>query len=213
MEVGALDGDRFSNTYAFYNSQDLGWKGVNVEVDPASYEKLSSNRKNDIANVHAAVCSDPQVIHYAQGKYKAVGGIWEFSSEAQRERWWPDMTLEETVPVQCTHHLQTILDETLGTGNHYFDFMTLDIEGAELSALQGLDFGRVGYGVIIVEKQGRGDYGGGMDLQIEELLSAVGYDRVDDKKKTCGFRDNWYINRDFGRIYRGYKDESRQLRG
>eukprot|EP00571_Detonula_confervacea_P011293 CAMPEP_0172298882 /NCGR_PEP_ID=MMETSP1058-20130122/1331_1 /TAXON_ID=83371 /ORGANISM="Detonula confervacea, Strain CCMP 353" /LENGTH=223 /DNA_ID=CAMNT_0013008177 /DNA_START=102 /DNA_END=769 /DNA_ORIENTATION=+ len=140
MEVGALDGDRFSNTFAFYNSPALGWKGVNVEVDPVSYAKLSKNRKNDIANVHAAVCSDPQVIHYAPGKFKAVGGIWEFSSEAQRERWWPGMTLEDTVPVQCTH-LQVILDQTLGDGHHYFDFMSLDIEGAELSALQGLDFG------------------------------------------------------------------------
>ena len=60
-------------------------------------------------------------------------------------RWPGGMTLEETVPMQCTH-LQTILNQTLGTGNDYFDFMTLDTEGAELSALQGLDFG-VGYGV------------------------------------------------------------------
>ena len=214
MEVGALDGDRFSNTYAFYNSPDLGWKGINVEVDPVSYSLLAENRKNDIANVHAAVCSEEQLIHYAPGKFKAVGGIWEFSSPEQRERWWPEMTLEETTPVMCTK-LQNILDQVLGDSSHYFDFMTLDIEGAELSALQGLDFERVGFGVIIIEKQGRGQYGEGMDLAIEDLLYQKGYDRLHDRQKTCGYRDHWFVNRDFAAIYETYGAEAarRFLRG
>lgn len=207
MEVGALDGDKYSNTFAFYNSPDLGWNGINVEVDPVSYSKLVKNRKNDLANVHAAVCSDPQIIHYATGKFKTVGGIWEFSSKEQRERWWPGVTLKDTEPVQCTH-LQSIVDESLGHSNHYFDFLTLDIEGAELSGLQGLDFSKVGFGVLVIESQGRGQYGQGMDMAIEELLNSVGYDRVQDRAKTCGHRDNWYVNRNFDRIYRRFMPQA-----
>ena len=193
MEVGALDGSRFSNTYAFYASPDLGWKGINVEVDPVSYEKLSINRKNDIANINAAVCSDPQVIHYAQGKFQAVGGIWEFSSNEQRVRWWPGMTLADTTPVECTH-LQNIVDQTLGESS-FIDFMTLDIEGAELSALQGLDFSKVGFGVIVIERQAHGSYGEGMDQAIEKLLKKAGYDRVKDDARVCRHRENWIVNR------------------
>jgi len=201
-EVGALDVSRFSNTYSFYASPDLGWKGINVEVDPVSYEKLSINRKNDIANINAAVCSDPQVIHYAQGKFKAVGGIWESSSKEQRERWWPGMTLADTTPVGCTH-LQNTVDQTLGESS-FIDFMTLDIEGAKLSALQGLDFSKVGFGVIVIESQaGRAPDGKQIDGEIEKLLKEVGYDRARSNKG--GGRNLWFENRNFDKIYAGYK--------
>eukprot|EP00580_Thalassiosira_gravida_P015631 CAMPEP_0201664822 /NCGR_PEP_ID=MMETSP0494-20130426/6172_1 /ASSEMBLY_ACC=CAM_ASM_000839 /TAXON_ID=420259 /ORGANISM="Thalassiosira gravida, Strain GMp14c1" /LENGTH=100 /DNA_ID=CAMNT_0048143673 /DNA_START=671 /DNA_END=970 /DNA_ORIENTATION=- len=100
------------------------------------------------------------------------------------------MTLNDTMPVQCTP-LQTILDHAVGMGSRYFDFMTLIVEGAELSALRGLDFERVGFGVIIVKKQGRDERGNELEAKIQELLSNAGYDRVDDRTKTCGFRENW----------------------
>ena len=209
IEVGALDGDRYSNTFAFYNSPKLNWKGINIEVDPLSYEKLSVNRKNDIANVHAATCSDPGIMHFF-GRNRPKGGIWEFSTPEQRKRWWgPYVTLQDTTPVQCTH-LQVILDQTVGSGsNHYFDMMSVDIEGAELSALQSIDFNRVGFGVIIVGKQGRDEIGIGIDSDIEKLLLSVGYEKVVDKKKTCGsVRNNWFVNKDFDRIYAEYKNGS-----
>ena len=119
MEMGALDGDKFSNTYAFYKSPDLGWKGVNIEANPVSYEQLVINRKKDIANVHAAVCSDPQTVHFASGKNSALGGIWEFATPEYRKNWWPGLTIEETLPVQCTP-LQVVLDQALGSRGHHF---------------------------------------------------------------------------------------------
>ena len=39
LEVGAADGIQSSITYAFHKTLD--WAGVNIEVDPESYEKLS----------------------------------------------------------------------------------------------------------------------------------------------------------------------------
>ena len=177
IEVGALDGDRHSNTFAFYNSPKLNWKGINIEADPVSYEKLSINRKNDIANVHAATCFDPGTMHFFGTNRPSGGGIFEFSTPEQRKRWWgPYVTLKDTTPVQCTH-LQVILDQTVGSGsNHYFDVISVDIEGAELSALQSIDFNRVSFGVIIVGKQGRDEIGIGIDSDIEKLLLSVGYE-------------------------------------
>ena len=83
--------------------------------------------------------------------------------------------------------------------------MTLDIEGAELSALQGLDFSKVGFGVIVIERQARGLCGKQIDQAIEKLLKKAGYDRVKDDAKVCRHRDNWIVNRNFDKIYAGYK--------
>lgn len=44
IEVGALDGETFSNTLYFEKS--LGWKGLLIEPNPESFAQLSSkNRK------------------------------------------------------------------------------------------------------------------------------------------------------------------------
>ena len=130
LEVGSGDGDKQSNTYALYNLQDIGWRGVNVEVDPVNYEKLIDNRKDD-TNVHASTfCSESQeVIHYAKPKADdEVGGLWEYSTPEQRNQWWHEYTLD-LVPVQCTP-LQDIIDEAAidTTDKQYFDFMSLNIE-------------------------------------------------------------------------------------
>ena len=44
MELGALDGMRYSNT-RFYD-QCLGWDGLLIESDPKMFDMLSINRPN-----------------------------------------------------------------------------------------------------------------------------------------------------------------------
>jgi hypothetical protein len=46
--------------------------------------------------------------------------------------------------------LEQILLEKVGSG-FYFDFFTLDVEGAEYAVLQSINFDLVGFGVIVVE--------------------------------------------------------------
>ena len=49
IEAGALDGETMSNTLAL--EMDLGWKGLLIEADPASYLKMKSkNRKAWLVN-------------------------------------------------------------------------------------------------------------------------------------------------------------------
>eukprot|EP00584_Thalassiosira_punctigera_P011477 CAMPEP_0172567932 /NCGR_PEP_ID=MMETSP1067-20121228/117807_1 /TAXON_ID=265564 ORGANISM="Thalassiosira punctigera, Strain Tpunct2005C2" /NCGR_SAMPLE_ID=MMETSP1067 /ASSEMBLY_ACC=CAM_ASM_000444 /LENGTH=265 /DNA_ID=CAMNT_0013359395 /DNA_START=90 /DNA_END=884 /DNA_ORIENTATION=+ len=182
LEVGAGDGISFSNTFALFTV--FGWKGVNIEIDPDNYEELTQNRQDDIANVQAAVCSETQKVHYAIGKDKDAGGIWEFSSESHRERWWPGMTLYNTIPLKCTP-LQSILNQ-IETGKLFFDLATFDLEGAELSALLGIDFARISFGVIIVEKNENGY----ANEQIEHLLRSYGY-AVSHAADKCSDRNVW----------------------
>lgn len=195
LDIGAADGVQDSNTYALHKV--LGWTGVNIEIDPDNYEKLERNRRKDIANVHAAVCSDSQ-IHYAVGQNKTAGGIWEFASEAHRERWWPGMTLYHTIPLKCTP-LQSILDQTVGTDKYHFDLATIDVVGAELSVLLGIDFERMSFGLIIVER-----YDDMIVTQrITDLLHAKGYSEAQVQKR-CGDR-KWFIRNDFHSVYQRLK--------
>jgi FkbM family methyltransferase len=201
LEVGAGDGMKFSNSYIFHHSTDLGWKGVNVELNPDSYERLVSNRRNDLANIHAAVCSDTdKPVHYAHdSNNNAVGGIWEFTNEKYREKFWPGITLFNTIEVPCTP-LQSILDQTLGKNNqHYFDFATIDIEGAELSALLGIDWSRTKFGILIVEKNQNDE----INQMMHELLQSKGYSLMsnDMDHPECGARNWFYKNGDFEQIY------------
>lgn len=215
LEVGASDGVHLSSTYALFKV--MGWKGVNVEFDPDNYEDLAYNRRKDIANVHAAVCSDHQTVHFAVPKNdKGVGGIWEFSSEAHRKQHWPGMTLYNTIPIKCSS-LQTIIDKTVAVGKkHFFDLAVLDLEGAEYSALLGVDFDKISFGVIILERSDSGS----INTQTEDLLRSKGY-RVYNVASECDFLyatdlsnnttdaplpppddpNVWFIHQDFREIY------------
>jgi len=202
LEIGALDGIQYSSTYAFYKV--LGWKGVNIEIDPDNYEKLSKNRRDDIANVHTAVCSETQKVHYAFGTdNKAIGGIWEHASEEHREKWWPGITLYNTIPMKCTP-LQPILDQTVavtGSRKYFFDLAVVDIVGAEYTALIGLDFDRISFGIIMVKK----NEGNAINQQLVELLRTKGYYSELFPPSGCGETNAWFINEDFGGIYRRFK--------
>jgi len=179
LDVGAFDGIQNSNTYALHKV--MGWRGVNVEIDSDNFEKLARNRRDDIANVHAAVCSDRHVVHYAIAKEnKAAGGIWEFADDVHRGKWWKDTELYHTIPMKCTP-LKTVLDRTVGTAKFHFDLATIDLKGVgELSALLGIDFDVITFGVIIVQKSNNGD----ANQKVSDLLHAEGY--TDSRIATCG---------------------------
>ena len=209
LDLGALDGVRYSNSFAFHMYPGLQWKGVNVELVPRNYEALVSNRPRDMANIHAAVCDLPQQLHYVETKSNVTNGIWEFANEAFREQYWKNVHFDDTTPINCVP-TQIILDQVLlafgdpDEDKIYFDFFSLDIEGGELAALRGIDFDRIGFGIIIVE---RNTVDSEFNKEVKSLLKEKGYDRIDDitSREDCatpGFpRNYWYINREFETIY------------
>jgi hypothetical protein len=228
VELGALDGITFSNTYAF--NKALGWKGVLIELSPATFARLRANRPDELAVVNAVVCKEEGMVHYLDNpKGQAVNGIWELASPKFRDFWWRGKTIDDTTPVRC-RPLRSILGEVsdaerdrrflraqsrreIGcppspvdiccrdsfiptfTGTHtrvdrsficrqvlssyphipkshahsptrtrprarpltqvrdpfFADFLSLDVEGAELQVLESLDFRRSAFGIVLVE--------------------------------------------------------------
>jgi len=190
IEMGALDGVWFSNSYVF--SKLLEWKGVLIEADPISYEKLRKNRRHEIARIHAGVCLDEKDLHWVQVKHTPpVSGFLEFASEDFKKTWWNKELIDNALPVKC-RRLDTLLHEAVGKPYH-FDFFSLDVEGAELLALQSLNFDEYQFGVIFVEADGSNAR---KDQGIKTLLARAGYDFVGNIK-----RSTWFVNRNFDLIY------------
>lgn len=131
MEMGALDGMRWSNAWAF--NKGLNWQGLLLEASPENFEGLQTNRPNELALVHAGVCEKEQDLHFVCGKNGDTGGFLEFVSETHKKKWFKQSAIDNAVVVKCQSLGKTI-QEHLGE-QVYFDFYSLDIEGAEYSAL------------------------------------------------------------------------------
>jgi hypothetical protein len=73
IEMGALDGERFSNSFVF--NRAFQWKGLLVEASPSSFAKLVRKRPNELASVNAAVCDERRTVHFVDSTHHAVRGI------------------------------------------------------------------------------------------------------------------------------------------
>lgn len=121
IELGALDGVTFSNSHAF--NKGLHWKGVLIELDSDNYKEMVVNRPNEIATIHAGVCSRPQTLHSVTRSFSnkssgvATGGIWEFASPSFRQYWWSNIGLDDPgiVEVECNTLDSLLLKHALNT--------------------------------------------------------------------------------------------------
>lgn len=190
IEMGALDGVKYSNSYVF--NKALGWRGVLVELLPRMYKRLVENRKNEIATIHAGVCDESQTLHYFDGK-GPVGGIYEFTDKDYRRKFWKGAGLSHSKmqEIEC-ETLDSLLWKNAPDVN-YFDFFSLDVEGAELSVLRSLDWGRVGFGMLVVEADGRDRK---KDVEVKKLIESHGYQYM----RKYG-RNYYFLNSNFEEIY------------
>mmetsp|Transcript_24873 Transcript_24873/g.44771 ORF Transcript_24873/g.44771 Transcript_24873/m.44771 type:complete len:334 (-) Transcript_24873:156-1157(-) len=192
LEMGGLDGVLFSNSFVF--NKALSWKGVLIELNSSPYNEMKMNRPNEVATVHAGVCSKPQTLHaVADGP---TGGIYEFASPSFREQWWKDLSLDNNPKVEKIEcdTLDSLLVKHAPTTT-YFDFFSLDVEGAELSVLESIDFDRVQFGIIFVEADGHNQM---KNLAIRQFLEKkAGYSFLYHEKPNY-----WFVNPDFYEIYK-----------
>lgn len=191
IEMGGYDGMTFSNSYVF--NKALDWKGVLVEASPQSYKTLVRNRPNEIATVNAGACGLERDLHWVStDSNRNINGFLEFSAKSFQEQWWTPDVIAKAQVVKC-RTLQNILLETVGE-SFFFDFFSLDVEGAELEALTTLDFSKVGFGIIFVEADPHNPM---KNLAVRTLLERNGYTFVEDKE-----RSHWFINKEFDVIYK-----------
>lgn len=139
VDVGAADPVTHSVTKLFY---DAGWNGINIEPGP-SFEALRSARPRDV-NLNVAIGSD-----------RGEADLWITSPESGLSSIVPPD--ESLLPPGFTFRRTTVRTERLDdvlerhAGDQDIDFLKIDVEGAELQALQSLDLGRYRPKVVLVE--------------------------------------------------------------
>jgi hypothetical protein len=183
FELGGLDGFRFSNTIGL--SADLKWRGALLEGSPANFQKLVVNRPQQIG-INAVVCKEVQTVHYLDEKsgystdYGPVFGIWEFMSPEFRARWYPKMKAPpKSSQVACVP-LGYVFQYL---GIEHINFLSLDIEGNELGALESIDFDRITFDVMCIE---------GHKPEVRALLESKGYVFSEELESN-----DWFIRKGF----------------
>lgn len=147
VEVGCIDGILFSNTLHF---EEKGWKGLCLEAHPDYIPLLKHNRPNSIICHYAVGEKDEDnVIFYANDR-----GSLSTLDKSQEARWKKNYAkyfhgFEEKQVAKKT--LTSIFRENqVG----HINILSIDIEGYEVPALQGLDFNLYQPDVLVIEVDG-----------------------------------------------------------
>ena len=74
IEMGALDGKGYSNSWFFEKS--LGWRGLLIEPDPTMFPHILRNRPDAIA-LSGAICANVSIVHFwLHTQSHAMQGEW-----------------------------------------------------------------------------------------------------------------------------------------
>jgi len=170
IEVGANDGRSQSNTY--YLEYKKHWSGVLIEAIPQLYEKCKNNRPRAYVYNYALVSPDYSkptlLLHYAN---LMSAGENAMSTDQLQNHINEGLAIQGgiktytiEVPVAT---LESILDKTPPS---VIDFFSLDVEGAELDILKGLNLKRYRPKFILIEVR---DYN-----QITNFMQENGYECI-----------------------------------
>jgi len=133
VDIGAHHPMRFSNTYYFYKQ---GWRGINVDATPGSMTLFNRYRPRDV-NIEQAVSSEKKSFKYYLFNEPALNGF-----ESDRTKKHLDSKtyhLDRVINIESSS-LKAIFDRFLPKG-HTIDFLSVDVEGMDLSVLQSNDWG------------------------------------------------------------------------
>ena len=168
IDVGSADGVALSNTYAL---ERKGWTGICVDPFPR-------NMQGRTCQVFRAVVDREGGKHVTFAMAGDLGGIRDYLSSTKDEVQREHVTSVDLV----TTTIGDILDKAKAP--RFIHFMSLDIEGAELAALQGFPFDRYQLGALVVEHNFEEE----KRAAIESLMTSHGYKRV-----HSWYADDFYV--------------------
>lgn len=181
LELGAIDGIRFSNTKFFEDNMGFN-KGILIEPDPISFQRLVKNRPN-CQCFNVAIHSSQKEVVFLQSPSNAVGCVEniasiDFKNKAHQNS--RKVTLLATT-------LASILKQSK---LQYIDFFSLDVEGSEFESLKSWNW-EIPIGLLCIEiTQDR--------EKIENILHENGLTLI-NKLKQGGIFNYFYFNKNYFR--------------
>jgi FkbM family methyltransferase len=143
VDIGANDPDIDSVTRVFY---ERGWNGINVEPLAKNFKRLKQRRPRDLNLQLAASDRDGEITFYEIGKWHGYSTT--DAAIAAQHRKDGLKVIEHKTPMR---RLASVLDEH--ARGKSIDFLSVDVEGAELSVLAGADLRRHRPKVILAESR------------------------------------------------------------
>lgn len=149
-DLGSNDGITLSNTFALHLK---GWIGTLVEPAPEAFKRLETNylgSKDTLINAAVSDFNGEATLHDS-GEHLGTGDVSLLStlSDESKKRWSKESFNDVKVPVV---NFATMLGiSKIKT----FDFISLDIEGAELTVLPQMDLNALGCKLLCVEFNGK----------------------------------------------------------
>ena len=159
LELGALDGVKFSNTY--YLEKHMGWTGVLIEPTKVLFENLKINRPKSKCYNYIISETRNNVQFALYNNADAMNRIQKYNhhSDANHIISYP------------TKYLSEILDDA---SIDYIDFFSLDVEGAELEVLKTMNWD-IPVHIILAEIKATNKYSIKKNEQCRELLTSKGF--------------------------------------
>ena len=173
VDLGAFDGVFLSNTYLL--EKRYGWKGICIEANIQTYEKLVQQRSSICVN---ALVADVE----SQAYISNAGTVSGIVSQEELH----DLGASKNIFAVRSMPLIRILQQYHAPT--CVDYMSVDIEGAEDMALLGFDFDQYVFKCMTIERPSQ---------ELKAKLASNGYCLV---KEISGL-DSFYVHESFMDAY------------
>lgn len=126
VDVGCHHPSRINNTFLLYN---LGWRGVNIDMNKLSIDLFNTCRRED-TNLNYAVSEKNTIINFYTNKNHSL------TSSILKNSNFEKFKYKKTIQSKT---LTNILEKTKYK-NKQIDFLNIDAEGVDFQVLKSLDF-------------------------------------------------------------------------
>lgn len=175
VELGANDGVSQSNTYYF--EKERGWRGLLIEPVLHNFLKCKANRSREnafacVACVSFAYDQSHVNLIYSNLMTTPMGVETDISDPRSHAYSGKVYLAADELPVEIIAPAKT-LTTVLADANApvVIDLLSVDVEGAELEVLKGIDHERYRFKYILIECRD--------ESNLAAYMSTVGYARVD----------------------------------
>ena len=142
LDLGCFHPIRQNNTYLFHK---MGWKGINIDLNPLTIELFNIARPNDI-NICAAISNKKGLKNlFFDHELSTLNTISKHHTKFLKKAFGIKNLKKKKIK---TDTLNNILKKN---NIKKIDFMNIDIEGNELNVLKTLDLKKLNIKVICIE--------------------------------------------------------------